>query len=481
MKGVTVPRLLVIDDEINIVYSFEQCLASPTLEVLSANTGRTGIECVRRDRPDVVLLDIRLPDRNGLQVFEEIHALDPRLPVILMTAFARTETAIEAMSRGAFDYLIKPVDLGLLRETVGRALEVSRLNRTPAVLAGDDDSIGESEPIVGQSPAMQDVYKLIGRIAAQESPVLILGESGTGKELVARAIYHYSRRKERPFLAINCAALSETLLESELFGHERGAFTGADQRRIGKFEQVNGGTIFLDEIGDMTSATQAKALRVLQEQKFERVGGNISVETDVRIIAATNQDLPRLVQEGRFRLDLYYRLNGFTIHLPPLRERKSDIRLLSERFLRIAGQEMQRSGMRLADDTLQALLQHDWPGNVRELQSAIRYAVIQSAGEVITPDSLPASCQQKTSTDHTPVDHGLLNIDDRLSSLLTEAPGEAWRRMIGEVEARILTTAWEHTGGNQVQMAELLGMSRMTLRTKLRAAGLLREKPGTED
>ncbi len=369
--------LLVIDDEPNICVTLQECLQSAELRVITANTGNEGLSLVDLHRPAAVLLDVRLPDMTGLDVFAKIRELDARVPVIMMTAFAKTQTAIEAMSRGAFDYLIKPVDFTHLRGLVDRALAVSRMNRVAAVVTptGNDDPL-TTDQIVGMSPEMQEVYKTIGRVAQQDATVLIQGESGTGKELVARAVFHYSRRADKPFLAINCAALSESLLESELFGHERGAFTGADQRRIGKFEQVNGGTIFLDEIGDMSPATQAKALRLLQQQQFERLGGNETIQTDVRIIAATNRDLRQLVAEGKFRQDLLYRLNGFTIELPPLRQRKSDIPALAEYFVRFYNSELGKSIRHVSPAALEQLAAHDWPATCASFKapSATRWS-----------------------------------------------------------------------------------------------------------
>ena len=318
---------------------------------------------------------------------------------------------------------------------------------------------------------MQEVYKAVGRIATQDSLVLILGESGTGKELVARAIYHYSRRRERPFLAINCAALPETLLESELFGHERGAFTGADQRRIGKFEQVNGGTIFLDEIGDMSAATQAKALRLLQEQQFERVGGNTAVHTDVRIIAATNQDLTLLVAAGKFRQDLFYRLNGFTIRLPPLRERKQDLPTLIGHFLHRFSREVGKDVRVISEDARAALAAHDWPGNVRELESAIRYAVINATGGAITPDCLPDTCLvAPTGGPSTPNAASCgYDLAGRIQAMIADGQGDLYRRLLAEFDDGVVRLALEHTQGNQSQAADLLGLSRMTLRSKVRS------------
>ena len=478
--------LLVIDDEPTIVYSFKSTLTSPQLSVITAGTAREGLELVKVNRPDVVMLDVRLPDLSGLQAYERIRAIDERIPVIIMTAFAKTETAIEAMRLGAFEYLVKPVDLRRLREVVAKALEVSRLNRVPALLTSGEAQDITADHIVGNSAAMQEVYKGIGRIAPQESTVLVLGESGTGKELVARAIYHYSQRSQKPFLAMNCAALPESLLESELFGHERGAFTGADQRRIGKFEQVNGGTIFLDEIGDMSQATQAKALRLLQEQQFERVGGSTTVQTDVRIIAATNRDLNQLVAEGRFRQDLFYRLNGFTIQLPPLRERRDDLPILTEHFLAVFNRELSKNVIGVSAEVMQILQSHNWPGNVREFQSAIKYAMIHATGAVVTPDSLPQSCYAHQSSagasdaDAVGSSHMAtaenFDLTEFVRQLLQDEKPDLYRVINHEVDRRILSEVMSFCHGNQLQAAERLGISRMTLRSKLRALGMIQEK-----
>ena len=316
--------ILVIDDESSILHAFRRAFADPEDTLQTASDGAEGLELVARSRPDVVVLDLNLPDMSGMDVFRRIRTIDARIPVIFITGQGTTETAIEAMKQGAFDYLLKPLDVARVRELVERAAEISRLMRIPAMVADEAQVRGPDDVLIGRSPAMQEVYKAIGLVAPQDLAVLILGESGTGKELVARAVYQHSRRAAGPFLAINCAAIPETLLESELFGHEKGAFTGADRRRIGKFEQCSGGTLFLDEIGDMTPLTQAKVLRVLQDGRFERVGGNETVRSDVRVIAATNRDLEQMVAAGEFRGDLYYRLGIVTITLPPLRERAED-------------------------------------------------------------------------------------------------------------------------------------------------------------
>ncbi|SFH95784.1 sigma-54-dependent transcriptional regulator [Planctomicrobium piriforme] len=475
-----IAKLLVIDDEPNIVFSIKECLQSDTLQVISAGSAREGIGLASSAKPDVVILDVRLPDLSGLDAYDRIAQLDPRLPVIIVTAYASTETAIEAMRRGAFEYLVKPVDIAQLESVVNKALEVSRLSRVPAVV-GKDVEDTSADRIIGQSTPMQEVYKAIGRTAPQEGPVLILGESGTGKELVARAIYHYSRRSQKPFLAINCAALPETLLESELFGHEAGAFTGADQRRIGKFEQVNGGTIFLDEIGDMSLATQAKALRLIQEQAFQRLGGTQTVQTNVRIIAATNQNLPKLIENGDFRLDLYYRLNVFAIPLPPLRERREDLPLLVDHFFKKFNRETGRRVHSITPETLQILQAYDWPGNVRELESTVRFAMVRSTGDIITPDCLPANF-----TKGRPVSAAVLaapaaavvsgfDVRSYVRSLLEADSPDIYRQVSDAVDRIVLEEVMQQVDGNQVQACKKLGIARMTLRNKLRSLDMLGE------
>ncbi len=386
------PTLLIVDDEPNLLYSLKKGLETDQLRVVTAETAEAGIEAVRMHSPDAVILDVRLPDMSGLDAFAEMRQFDARIPVILITAYSTTETAIEAMKLGAYDYLLKPVEFDKLNDVVERALEISRMSRVPATFADESDD-PNADHIVGHSPKMQDVYKAIGRVAIQDVNVLIVGESGTGKEMVARAILHHSRRSKGPFLAINCAALPEPLLESELFGHERGSFTGADKRHIGKFEQINGGTIFLDEIGDMTSATQAKVLRLLQDGTFERVGSSETIRVDVRVIAATNKDLEAMVEEGDFRQDLYYRLKVFTIELPSLRERTDDIPLLVEHFIRLFNRDFGKNVRSIEPQAMRTLEQYEWPGNIRELQSAMKHALVRSVGPVLTVDFLPASCR----------------------------------------------------------------------------------------
>src|SRR5919199_406340 len=339
-------QLLLIDDDPALLPGqVRQAFPAPAHRVEVAATGAEGLERIRAGPPDVVLLDLLLPDQSGLEVYQQIRRIDARIPVIFVTIAKTADTAIEAMRQGAYDYLLKPLDPHQLKRVVGAALKVARLMREPAVVVGTlpgDDRPGEA--IIGSCPAMQEVYKAIGRVADQAFPVLITGESGTGKELVARAIYQHGPRAKAPFLALNCAAIPEALLESELFGHEKGSFTGAERRRVGKFEQVSGGTLFLDEVGDMPLALQAKVLRVLQEQAFERVGGNETIRTDVRLLAATHRDLKAWSAAGEFRPDLDYRLGVFTIHLPPLRERGEDLPLLVRHYLRRFSRELGRPG-----------------------------------------------------------------------------------------------------------------------------------------
>lgn len=381
--------ILVIDDELSILHAFRRAFDDPADTLLTASDGAEGLEIVTQSRPDVVVLDLNLPDMFGLDVFQHIRQIDARIPVIFITGQGTTETAIEAMKLGAFDYLLKPLDVGRVREQVERAAEIGRLMRVPAVVTDEVLAQAPADVIVGRSPAMQEVYKAIGLVAPQDLAVLILGDSGTGKELVARAVYQHSRRATGPFLAINCAAIPETLLESELFGHEKGAFTGADRKRIGKFEQCSGGTLFLDEIGDMTPLTQAKILRVLQDGRFERVGGNETIRTDVRIIAATNRDLGQMVASGEFRGDLYYRLGIVTIRVPALRERADDLPLLVEHFLKRFSPELGKKVDRISPEAMDVLRRHPWPGNIRELQSVLKQALLRAQGPVLVADFLP--------------------------------------------------------------------------------------------
>jgi two-component system nitrogen regulation response regulator GlnG len=465
--------LLVVDDEASILLAFRKAFREPAVTVLTAETAAQGLAVARQRRPDVIVLDVHLPDMSGLEMLRRLRELDARSPIIFITGRSTTDTAIEAMKLGAYEYLLKPVELSVLRQVVEKALAISRLMHVPAVLAADDEVDERADAIVGVFPAMQEVYKAIGRVAAQDVTVLITGESGTGKELVARALYQHSRRAAGPFLPINCAAIPEHLLESELFGHEKGAFTGADRRRIGKFEQCHGGTLFLDEVGTMSPLTQSKLLRVLQEQTFERLGGNEMIRTDVRVLAATNMNLETAVAASRFRLDLYYRLSVFTIHLPPLRERGDDLALLVSHYLRRFGREMGKEARDVAPQTLELLRRYPWSGNVRELQSVLKQALLQATGPVLLPDFLPAvvtgSPAPSRSGEETPNESGLeAFIEARLAAGTQELYAEVLERM----ERLLLTRVLRQTGGNQLQAAKILGITRGSLRSKIRDLGI---------
>ncbi|MGE3809469.1 MAG: sigma-54-dependent transcriptional regulator [Gemmataceae bacterium] len=473
------PTLLVVDDEPSILYFFRKAFTEPEVTLLTVATAGEGVEAVARDRPDVVILDINLPDASGLDTFHRIHEIDPKIPVIFITGHGTMATAIEAMRLGAYEYLLKPLELDQLSDLVERAFEISRLMRVPAVISEDTAAPNEeADALLGRCGAMQEVYKAIGRVAPQNVTVLVFGESGTGKELVARALYHYSDRARGPFLAINCAAIPETLLESELFGHEKGAFTGADRKRIGKFEQCNGGTLFLDEIGDMTPLTQTKILRVLQEQKFERVGGNEPIATDVRVIAATNRDLEKMVAEETFRGDLYYRLNVYTIKLPSLRARGDDLTLLAEHFVRRFSAELKKDVHGIASEAMKLLRGYSWPGNVRELQSVIKQVLLQTTGPVVIPEFLPAALREQDAGG-SELDYGDLTafVRDQLEAGST--------RLYAEYQAltdkHLFTEVLRQTEGNLSKAARFLGITRATLRTKLNALGVPVGRTNSED
>src|SRR4051794_13910166 len=472
-------HLLLIDDDLALTpEQVRQAFPAPAHTVAVACTGAAGLEHVRARPPDVILLDLRLPDQSGLDVYRQIRVLDARIPVIFVTMAKTADAAIEAMRQGAYDYLFKPLDPHQLRRVVAEALEVARRMRQPAVVAETALDPDVDGAIVGRCPAMGEVYKAIGRVAAQDVPILITGESGTGKELVARAVYQHGPRARAPFLALNCAAIPENLLESELFGHEKGAFTGADRRRIGKFEQCNGGTLLLDEVGDMPLATQAKMLRVLQEQAFERVGGNETIRTDVRLIAATHRDLKAWSEEGKFRPDLYYRLGVFTIHLPPLRERDDDLLMLVQYYLRRFNRELGREVREVTPEGLERLRGYPWPGNVRELQSVLKQALLKASGPVLLPAFLPEPLGGAGGAAPAPpaAEPGVETfvIRQRVGSDVRDLYAETHR----QVDRLLLSRVLEHTRGNLVQAALLLGIARQTLRLKLRDLGLSVTRPG---
>ena len=476
-------KVLLIDDEADVQYSFRRIFEGDQIQITTAGSGEEGLKIIPRLKPDLVIMDVRMGGITGLEALRRLREMNAKQLVIMMTAFGTTQTAIEAMKLGAYDYLLKPFDVPKLKQIVAGALKAARdmkqvVSYQP-LLDSEDHDLG----IIGRSEPMQNVYKLIGQLAASDATALITGESGTGKELVARAIYHHSKRSEQPFLAINCAAIPENLLESELFGHERGAFTGATAQRIGKFEQCDHGTIFLDEIGDMSLATQTKMLRVLQSGSFERVGGNNPIKVDVRVIAATNKPLEEAVAAREFREDLFYRLNVVRVHLPPLRERRDDISLLSNCFIRRLGG---KGGKSIANQTLKVLELYDWPGNVRELENAMERATVVAKGNVILPSDLPPEISGVQSSGFKVQDSkfdvqgrgGAQNLSDSAGGFSTDLIGLSqklfeWARqqpdlkVLPAVERELVIQALTETKGNQIQAAKLLGITRATLRKRV--------------
>lgn len=399
----------------------------------------------------------------------------PKMPIIVMTAFGTTDTAIEAMRLGAFDYILKPFELEEISELVRKGLEANKLMKRAVAIPAFSEEMEDSDQMIGKSKVMQEVYKLIGQVAESDVTVLIRGESGTGKELVARAIYQHSRRKDRPFLAINCAAIPETLLESELFGHEKGAFTGAGKRRIGKFEQCHQGTILLDEVGDMTLSTQAKVLRVLQEGTFERIGGNETIKVDVRVLASTNRKLEELIKEGKFREDLYYRLKIMTIGLPPLRERKEDLHELAEYFFHFYRRQLGLQVSFIAPSIFHKLESYHWPGNVRELANTIKRAMILAKGEVLSEDDILFDREEdiRSFSNEEDLQENLKKMLDPLFSEILRFWGTGLHsNLLEKIEKFLIQKALSETGGNQVQAAKLLGISRNTLRHRIEKYGL---------
>jgi two-component system nitrogen regulation response regulator GlnG len=461
-------RLLVIDDDPLIVTLVADAFAPPQFEVEAATTAVEGLERFRGRRPDVVLLDVRLPDRSGLELFPDLRAVDATVPVIFITALGDSDPAIEAIKQGCFDYLFKPLDLKGLDVLVSRALHVRRQMSVPVALdARPEPPPDRADAMIGRCPAMLEVYKAIGRVAPHDVTVLIRGESGTGKELVARALYQHSRRAGRAFLALNCGAIPETLLESELFGHEQGAFTGAERRRIGKFEQCAGGTLFLDEIGEMPPGLQGKILRVLQDRTFQRVGGNEVLTAEVRLIAATHRDLEAEVAAGRFLDAMYYRLNVVTIELPPLRARGDDLPLLVDHALRMACGQFGRPMLRVAPETRERLICYRWPGNIRELINVSQSAVLRAVGPTLLPDDLPRPIRQAR-----PVAASELTWEQLVEQDLGAGRTGLYARALERMERTLLVRVLGHTDGNQSRAAEMLGITRGSLRFKLRSLGL---------
>jgi two-component system nitrogen regulation response regulator GlnG len=469
----TPARILIADDEDSLRWVLDKALRQAGYEVTAVADGPAAIEAFQVEPFDLVFLDVKMPGLDGLGVLERLRAIRPDAYVVVMTAHGTMDTAIKAMQRGAYDYLTKPFDLDEVVLLTERALAAGRLTQEVARLRRGLQEVREFSALIGRHPRMQDVYKTIGRIAGTDVTVLLRGESGTGKELVARAIHHYSRRSGRPFVAVSCAAIPATLLESEMFGHERGAFTDAKERRLGKFELAHGGTLYLDEIGDMPLELQTKLLRGLQERTIERLGGREPIPIDVRVLAATNRDLDALMREERFREDLFYRLNVVTINLPPLRERRRDIPLLIEHFLGKHAEELGERGV--AGEAMDRLVGHDWPGNVRELENVIQRAMVLAANGVILPEHLPIEAVSAAAS--AAIDSSLEDIIERklmecVRGLRARGSANLHDLMLSLVEKPLLRAVLRETSGNQVRAAQILGINRNTLRKKLTEHGI---------
>lgn len=469
-------RILIVDDDEGLIHFLRRFFAKEGYDVRDCGNGQAALELIAEEPFDLILLDYKMPGLNGLDTLREVRRSQVKTPVIIMTAYGTTDTAIEAMKLGAYDYLPKPFDRQELQRIAADALEVNRTMKElvtfPGLLARPSPPPRGMVKIVGRHRRMQEVYKLIGQIATKDVTVLITGESGTGKELVARAIYHHSNRKDAPFLTINCAAVPETLFESELFGHERGAFTGAERTHIGKFERCRDGTLFFDEIGDMPLSTQGKVLRVLQYGEFERLGGKENIKADVRIIAATNKNLEKEVEQGRFREDLYWRLKVISIDLPPLRERPQDIPLLVEYFVARFSEEYQTPIRHVAEAAMAQLKSHSWPGNVRQLENCIRRAVLLSQSDVILEEHLRLECDEQAGAQAASREQLMASIDRKLAELIPDLLQMAGERthanVIDLVERALISKVLKQCGYNQVKAARVLGTSRNTLRHRMK-------------
>ncbi|HZM04405.1 MAG TPA: sigma-54 dependent transcriptional regulator [Candidatus Saccharimonadales bacterium] len=467
-------KILLIEDDPGITDTLQRVLTGEGHEVTIEKRGDDGLALAVKDLFNVVITDLRLPGLSGLELIRELHTARPRLPIILITAFGTTDTAIEATKFGAYDYLLKPFNIPQLLDLIQKAANSNRLMSEPVGLG---EAGAARDALVGQSEVMQGIYKEIGRIASKPVSVLIRGETGTGKELIARAIYQHSDRANAPFIAINCAAIPETLLESELFGHERGAFTGAQARRIGRFEQAGRGTLFLDEIGDMTLGTQVKLVRILQEKFLQRLGGVEMVPVEARVIAATHRDLETAIRQKEFREDLYYRLNVVVIALPALRHRREDIPDLVRYFLQKHGPPLGSHAPSIHPDAMVFLQAHGWPGNVRELENSIRKALLLAQNYTINLDHVRTALQ-KTQTLAGSPDRSLREfVDELLEAARRGDLSDAHTRLLASAERELFARAIEQAQGNQAKAARWLGVTRVTMKAKLVQFGL---HPGNE-
>ncbi|RJQ28704.1 MAG: sigma-54-dependent Fis family transcriptional regulator [Peptococcaceae bacterium] len=450
--------ILVADDEEGVRQALRDVLEDSGYKVELAANGTQALEKIKELDPRAVLLDIRMPDLDGMRVLEIVRETGAKVPIILITAYGSTETTIKAMKLGAFDYITKPFNLDELLAAVKKAVNMQELVSRITSIQDDLDEVKLNEGVmIGQSPKMQAIYKSIGRIVDRNITVLIRGESGTGKELVARAIHYNSLRREQPFIKINCASIPENLLESELFGHERGSFTGAVARKPGKFELAHRGTIFLDEIGEISLATQAKLLRVLQEKEFERIGGNETIKVDVRIVAATNKNLEQSIQEGTFREDLFFRLNVLEIWMPPLRERKEDLPPLVDYLIKSSNREFGKNITGISREAMEIINQYDWPGNIRELKNICERAVLMSAGPVIMPEDIPFSIISRLKEKQWPAD----------------LSGMSFKEIMADVERQVILKALNEHNWNRSAAAQALKMNRSTLYAKMKELGII--------
>ncbi len=482
------PTVLVIDDDRDLRYSLRRVLTAAHYTVVEAESGEQGLEVAKAERPAVILLDNRMGGMSGVETLRRMRTAYPAAMVVLMTAFGTTQTAIEAMKFGAFDYIQKPFDpkkiLALVEKAARARADLDEAGRSAAASIVSADDLREG--IVGNAESMQAVFKTIGQVAASDVTVLITGESGTGKELVARSMHRHSLRSKREFVAVNCAAIPENLIESELFGHEKGAFTGAAAQKLGKFELCDGGTLFLDEIGDMSPATQTRVLRAIQQGEIQRVGGTQTIKIDVRVIAATNKDLEKMVTEKSFREDLYYRLNVVRIRMPSLRERKEDIPLLVDFMLRRLGAERKIAARQVSPEAMDILCRHDWPGNVRELENAIHRAGVIAGDEAVLAKDLPAEIiaavqapkaaspapvearpEQRGSDALAPAADASAKLDELLDSLYKALRAEHSEHLLERLEMEIIRRCIAETGGNQLRASGILGINRSTLKKRV--------------
>jgi DNA-binding NtrC family response regulator len=475
-------KILLVDDEVNVRFALRETLESIGCRCWEAGDGNEAINIFRQGAFDLIILDYRMPGLDGIETLREIRRMDADVPVLFVTAYGSKELALEALQEGAYDYFTKPFDNEEMKVVVHRALEKSNLKQRLVLFTKQMDASVGFDQLIGSTSEMREVYQMIQKVASQDVTVLVLGESGTGKELVATAIHRHSHRRNGPFVPINCAAIPESLLESELFGHEKGSFTGANNQKIGRFEQAHGGTIFLDEIGDMDALLQAKILRILQDHQFQRVGGTRTLAADVRVVAATNINLVQAVAEGKFREDLYFRLNVIPIFLPPLRERRSDLSLLIDHFLRKANNQFSKSVTGLSPEVLQRLMDYHWPGNIRELQNVISRAVVLSHGPVITDTDLPLGfISSRGSADGTNHNHtserisstsaqpGIPDVRERILARIRDGKSleEAIDDEVFHIEKDVIVTTLEANHWKRGESARILGMSRRNLLRKM--------------